>query len=131
MIRVIGNDTNRVLFELIKNSKKEIYLCAPFIKKDIVSRILKEKDDNVKLTVITVSNMAHFLCGSLDISAVKHLMEKGTKVYNYPFLHAKIYLFDETDAIVTSANLTNAALYKNYEYGVRIKKNKKQLQKLI
>ena len=39
-------------------------------------------------------------------------------VRNYQNLHAKIYLFDNKKALITSANLTNNGLYHNFEYGV-------------
>jgi hypothetical protein len=36
-------------------------------------------------------------------------------------LHAKVYIADESSAIVTSGNLTASGLYRNKEYGVEIK----------
>ena len=33
-------------------------------------------------------------------------------------MHAKIYIFDDKKAIITSANLTESGLDKNYEYGI-------------
>lgn len=121
MIEVIGNENNRVLFNLIERSEKEIFLCAPFIKKDIIKRIYEKKGEDVELSVITSSNIGNYVCGSLDIEAIKILMEKGANVYNYQDLHAKIYLFDNKNALITSANLTNRAMYKNFEYGIQIK----------
>jgi len=38
-----------------------------------------------------------------------------------PYLHAKVFVADKTMALVTSANLTNGGLWKNYEYGIVIK----------
>lgn len=45
-------------------------------------------------------------------------------VRNYQNLHAKIYLFDNKKVLITSANLTNNALYRNFEYGVLIEDEK-------
>lgn len=72
------------------------------------------------MVVITSSNISNFLCGSLDVSAIKKLIKAGVIVKNYQNLHAKIYIFDRKKALVTSANLTNNALYHNFEYGVLI-----------
>ena len=49
-------------------------------------------------------------CRSLPDVEVRHL----------PGLHAKVYVADDHSAIITSGNLTQASLNRNYEYGVRI-----------
>lgn len=78
------------------------------------------KSNNVKITVVTSINIANLINGSLDVSALNLLLKNDIKVYNFQNLHAKIYLFDKINAIITSANLTNSAMFKNYEYGVKI-----------
>lgn len=120
MLNIIKTPSNDEFFSLVKNSEKNIYLCAPFIKKEIVDKILDARKDGITMVVITSSNISNFLCGSLDISAIKELISQGVTVRNYQNLHAKIYIFDREKALVTSANLTNNALYNNYEYGVLI-----------
>lgn len=78
------------------------------------------KSNDVKITVVTSINIANLINGSLDVSALNLLLKNDIKVYNFQNLHAKIYLFDKMNAIITSANLTNSAMFKNYEYGVKI-----------
>ena len=116
MLEILSSNTKDNFFKLIKEANKEIYLCAPFIKENIVNQILLNKKENVKLTVITSNNIGYFLNKSVDISAIKKLINNNVKVFNYNSLHAKIYLIDN-NAIITSANLTNNAMYNNYEYG--------------
>lgn len=123
MISIIKSPSYNNFFSLVKESKNNIYLCAPFIKKEIVDKILENKKDGIEMVVITSANLSNFLCGSLDISAIKELIKQGVTVRNYQKLHAKIYIFDRKKALVTSANLTNNALYHNYEYGVLIDDN--------
>jgi len=43
----------------------------------------------------------------------------ATKVRFLPSLHAKVYIADDTEAVVTSANMTDSGLAHNFEYGVR------------
>ena len=121
MLSLIKTPTYNKFFNLVQESENNIYLCAPFIKKDIVDKILEKTKQGVEMVVITSANISNFLCGSLDISAIKKLIEKGVVVRNYQNLHAKIYIFDRKKALVTSANLTNNGLYNNYEYGIFIK----------
>ena len=94
MLEILSSNTKDNFFKLIKEANKEIYLCAPFIKENIVSQILLNKKDNVKLTVITSNNISYFLNKSVDISAIKTLINNNVKVFNYNSLHAKIYLID-------------------------------------
>lgn len=123
MLSIIKTPSYNNFFDLVKESKENIYLCAPFIKKDVVNKILENKKEDIEMVVITSSNISNFLCGSLDISAIKELINNGVTVRNYQNLHAKIYIFDRKKVLITSANLTNNALYKNYEYGILINDN--------
>jgi len=41
-----------------------------------------------------------------------------------PRLHAKVYISDTTQAIITSGNLTAGGIYNNFEYGVSIGEQK-------
>lgn len=130
MLNIVKTPTCNSFFNLIKNSKDEVLLCAPYIKKDIVKDILKFKKPEVKLEVITSSNIANFINGSLDIGAIKQLIENGCKVLNFQDLHAKIYLFDNEKALITSANLTNNGLFHNYEYGVLVENDKESINQI-
>ena len=65
MLNIIKTPSNDEFFSLVKNSEKNIYLCAPFIKKEIVDKILDARKDGITMVVITSSNISNFLCGSL------------------------------------------------------------------
>ena len=120
MLQLIKNPTEPVFMNLLSNVNDEVALCAPFIKKDVINKILKTKKENAKLIVITSSNIASFIRKASDIEAIELLLENDIKVYNHQHLHAKIYSFDSQKAIITSANLTYNGLNKNYEYGVLV-----------
>ena len=126
MISIVKTPSKDSFFGLIKEANKEMLFCAPFIKKEIVDEILSNRKPGVVLEVITSANLANFVNGSLDVEAIKTLLEAGIKVLNFQNLHAKIYLFDNKKALVTSANLTNNALYNNYEYGLLLHEDEKE-----
>lgn len=105
---------------LLSQAKSSIILCAPYIKQEITEKILINKNPDAELNVITSSNIASFLRKAIDIEAIELLIKSGTRVYNHQHLHAKVYWFDETNAIVTSSNLTYNGLNRNYEYSVLI-----------
>lgn len=126
MISIVKTPSKDSFFTLIKEANKEMLFCAPFIKKEIVNEILTNRNPGVELEVITSANLANFVNGSLDVEAIKTLLQAGIKVLNFQNLHAKIYLFDNKKALVTSANLTNNALYNNYEYGLLLHEDEKE-----
>lgn len=131
MIQVIKTPTSKQFYDLVKSSTKELLFCVPFIKKDVISHILNNIKPDVVVGVITYSNIARFANGSLDLEAIKMLLDKGFRVLNYQNLHAKIYLFDNEKALITSANLSYSALHNNYEYGVLIDKDNKEVIDII
>jgi hypothetical protein len=52
-----------------------------------------------------------------DTSALRFLLKKGAQIRGICNLHAKLYLFGSRKVIATSANLTDAALSRNHEFG--------------
>ena len=68
--------------------------------------------------MITRFNLADFIEGVSDVDAVGMLLAAGPRVRGIKNLHAKLYLFGTNRAIITSANLTKAALTQNQEFGV-------------
>ncbi|MEZ6081223.1 MAG: phospholipase D family protein [Pirellulaceae bacterium] len=51
------------------------------------------------------------------MSALRLLLDSGAAIRGIKHLHAKLYLFGSRRAVVTSANLTEAALVRNHEFG--------------
>lgn len=92
-----------------------IRLISPFIKAGALRRFLSPKPKG--LQVITRFNLQDFAEGVSDIAALRMLLNAGATVRGVKNLHSKLYLFRSKRAIVTSANLTEAALSRNHEFG--------------
>lgn len=130
MVELVKTPTLETFMNLVKNCDHEMILCAPFIKNQIICDIIKNKKSCSKMTVITASNISNFIQSSSDLSAIKTLLKHNITVINYQDLHAKIYLFDSTKALITSANLTYSGMNHNYEYGVLIDKDEKSMEQI-
>lgn len=126
MIEIVKSPSSKTFYKLIGESESQLLLCAPYIKKEVISEILKLKNKCTTLSVITSAKAANFASGSSDIEAIEMLIDNGVNVINYQRLHAKIYLFDNKKALITSANLTSKALFHNYEYGVLVHEDEKE-----
>lgn len=73
--------------------------------------------------VLTDLSRDKILSGATDISALAELVSAWptAAVRFLPSLHAKVYVADTRQAIITSGNLTNGGLFRNFEYGVLFK----------
>ena len=118
MVSILNDPIYDKFMNLVENANKEIKLCSPFIKTNIINDILAYKKQNVKISTITNIKLMSFYRKVLDIEALSKIINSNGKVYNYPILHGKVYIFDATKLIITSANLTEAGLKKNKEYGI-------------
>ncbi len=113
------------LEKLFDSATQELLVASPYIKTReaewVCNRLAKNgHDKNVRLQVLTDVRSSNVLGGSLDLAALRVLQSglSRCEVVNLPRLHAKVYVADETCAIVASANLTASGLDSNLEYGV-------------
>lgn len=104
--------------DLVKNSKQKIRISSPFIMENICDEIITYKNEKSKIDLITSFKILNLYSGSLDINGIEKLINIDTTVKNHSRLHAKIYVFDDKKAIISSGNLTNGGLVNNYEYGI-------------
>lgn len=125
MLEVVKTPYNTAdtFYSNIEETQNIIRLCAPYIKTQIVEEILNRKNRDANLIVVTSSNLPVFATGGSDLEAIRTLLANGIRVYNYQDLHAKIYIFDDERALITSANLTYSGFHRNYEYGVMLDDN--------
>ena len=115
-IRLVDAGWARELSEAIRADSSEVRIVCPFIKKGALDCLLSHRSDN--LQVITRFNLANFAEGVSDIEALRLLLEAGAGIRGIRNLHAKLYVFGTSRAIITSANLTRAALTRNQEFGM-------------
>ena len=97
-------------------SKGRIRIVCPFIKKKALQRILSHNPHDLR--VITRFDTRDLARHVSDLEALRDLLDIGAGVHGIRNLHAKLYVFGSGRAIVTSANLTEAALTKNVEFGM-------------
>ncbi|MEY8838668.1 phospholipase D family protein, partial [Cribrihabitans sp. XS_ASV171] len=112
--RLIGTQMGR-LTAALRADNSEFRVICPFIKADALDRLLSLNP--ARIQVITRFNLDDFAEGVSDIAALRMLLDAGAQVRGVRKLHSKLYLFGNR-AIVTSANLTKAALDSNHEFGL-------------
>ena len=116
MLRLVDKEWGREISNALRADASELRIVCPFIKKGAIRRILEHSPS--KIQVITRFSLADFAEGVSDIPALRELLDTGADIRGIKNLHAKIYLFGNSRAIITSANLTRAALGRNHEFGL-------------
>ncbi|MCL2285294.1 MAG: phospholipase D-like domain-containing protein [Firmicutes bacterium] len=118
MTKLITNKFYNSMISLCESSEKSIKLCAPYIKNEIMEDIIRVKQKNTSFDIITKVNLRDFHVKASDLDAIQQIITTGGNAFNCSNLHAKLYIFDDSQCIVTSANLTSNGLKNNMECGV-------------
>lgn len=126
MVETLGRTWHDLLRAKIKAAQNELLICSPYVTED-GCRFYKEYmspefRSRGKLRVLSDLSPVNLVQRSTDPKAIQKLFSDVTswKLRHLPHLHAKVYVFDCTYAIVTSANLTVGGLHRNFEIGVGI-----------
>jgi hypothetical protein len=114
--RLLDSGWGKAIDEAVVVDASSIRIVCPFIKSRTIERILKHGNPK-SLQIITRFNLNDFIAGVSDVSALRFFLDKGAQIRGIRNLHAKMYLFGSKRVIVTSANLTDAALLRNHEFG--------------
>ena len=125
-IKLLTNSWRPSLQQLVQQAKSSILIACPFIRCSEADFICKNLRSGTTVHTLSDLSVRNVLSGSLDIKALWKLgaFSKCSEVVTLPGLHAKVFIADEEEAIVTSGNLTWSGIEKNYEYGVAISDKK-------
>ena len=113
MIRLVDGGWDKEISDALRANTNNLRIICPFIKEGVIDRL----NLPVNVKVITRFNLADYAEGVSDVGALRKLLEAGARIRGVRNLHAKLYIFGTGRAIITSANLTEAALGRNYEFG--------------
>lgn len=108
---------------LVAGARRSLLVAAPFIKRDEADRVCGTLDRGIEILTLANIEVRSVAAAALDLSALVRLAQ-GTdraRVVALSNLHAKVYVADDTEAIVTSGNLTRSGLDSNLEYGVLLR----------
>lgn len=110
------------LHQMISRAQSEIVIVSPWIKEAawlrIRDRIAKFCRNGGSFKVFIRGSAEDFYSGACDRSVVEEIMRFGGVVTCIPQLHAKVYLIDRHEALISSANFTRSGLDLGYEAGV-------------
>ena len=107
---------------MVAKANREILIVSPWITygawSRIKGRVFKFLTNGGELEVFMKGNADDFSGGFSNQSVVDEMRTHGGKVHFVPELHAKLYVVDRREVLITSANLIKNGLDNSYEAGV-------------
>jgi len=127
MIEFLRSPWGEVFEQLVHCARSSLVISSPYVGREPCDKLvgaarLGQKAGRFSLLLLTDLSRHVLLTGATDVSAIADLVaqQPGAEIRFLPSVHAKIYVADDSVAVVTSANMTTSGLYRNFEYGVRI-----------
>lgn len=100
-------------------TKGTIRIASAYVTDTLLMSGMEGRD----LRLLTYLSTMDIIAGASSLDSLTKLIAAGVQcryISKGPRLHAKVYLFDDQSAVVTSANLTRKALDSNLEVGVHL-----------
>lgn len=124
MHELLGSPWTDNFTSLVDSARSSLVLCSPFVGKGPCNTVVRkagEWGDAFRLVFLTNLSRDNMLSGVTDVGAIATVLNAFPKsdIRFLPSLHAKVYVADDQEAVITSANMTDSGLGRNLEYGVR------------
>jgi phosphatidylserine/phosphatidylglycerophosphate/cardiolipin synthase-like enzyme len=123
-LRLLSANWEDDFSSLFRSAKADILISSPYVTNYGVEFLLASLQPGLRrsgrLRLLTDLSPQNIYLGSTDPSAIKKLADRvdNIAISHLPRLHAKVYIADSKQAVITSGNLTAGGLRLNYEYGI-------------
>ena len=114
---IVTTPTFDWLAEYAKACSSQVLIGSPYVN-DGIFRLTNLIGKGVSRTLITKTDLRDFAVGASNLDTLCTLAQGGMAIRSLSKLHAKVYIFDDTSALVTSANATFSGLGRNLECGI-------------
>ena len=115
-IEIVTTPTFDWVAEQARECQSKMLVGSPYITNALVELSQMAPKRTIR-RIVTRTNLRDFSIGFSSLDALCALAESGARVFSLNNLHAKIYIFDEKTALVTSANATRSGMQRNWECG--------------
>ncbi len=116
-LQIVTTPTMDVLCELAQACTSRMLVGSPYVNNGLF-KFADMVPDEVSKTLVTRTDLYDFAHGSSSLETLCTLAERGVVIRSLRRLHAKMYIFDDAAALVTSANATTSGMWRNLECGL-------------
>ena len=118
-MQIITTPTFDWLAEHARGCNSRLLIGSPFVN-DGILQLTDLVSKAASRTLVTRTDLRDFALGASSLDTLCTLSKDGVSIRSLHRLHAKIYVFDSSVALVTSANATRAGMWRNFECGLGI-----------
>ena len=108
-----------VYYYIITQAKKYVHITTPYVIIDnqMMNALIFAARRGVDVTLIVPRTIDHFITFCTGRVFINTLVENGVRVYEFTpgFIHAKMFISDDTTAVVGSINLDYRSLFDQFE----------------
>ncbi|MCH8898693.1 MAG: hypothetical protein IIC33_10415, partial [Chloroflexi bacterium] len=116
-LTVVNTPSANWLIQKARSCKSRMLIASPYVN-DGIFQLAEAAGDSVSKTLVTRTDLRDFAIGSSNLDSLCSLSKSGFVIRSLSDLHAKIYIFDDSAALVTSANATYSGMRHNRECGL-------------
>lgn len=123
MVRLLSGPWRNDLAGIASSARESVLVAAPFIKDEEAAWLCEQLRPGIEVLTLANISLDAVSTSALDLAALRRLVDvsPSARLVALSHLHAKVFVADETAAIVTSGNLTRSGLDRNLEYGVLLR----------
>ena len=104
---------------VINNARRYVYITTPYlvIDNEMITSLCLASQSGIDIKIMVPGIPDKWYVYYITQSYYKVLLEAGVEIYEYTpgFLHAKMYVSDDIQAIVGSANMDYRSMYLHFE----------------
>jgi len=105
--------------KMINNARESIYITTPYLALDVETKtsLIIAAKSGIDVRIIIPGKPDKKMVYIVTKSSIEELLESGIKIYFYEdaFIHAKVFIMDETIGSIGSYNLDNRSAHINFE----------------
>lgn len=127
MLNLIKSPLTNTFGKFVDSIETSCFICSPYITSAPINQLVKtsnkkEFEKRIKIDILTNISFQNLIHGGTEISALLHLFDTkhDISITYLPRLHAKVYIANQSSAIISSANFTYGGEKRNFEYGVEV-----------
>lgn len=109
----------QVYIDMLNRAQNYIYIMTPYLILDgeLENALKYAAERGVDVRIMLPGVPDKYIPFSLALTHYKALLESGVKIYEYTpgFIHAKVFVCDDREAVVGTINLDYRSLYHHFE----------------
>ncbi|MCK9170359.1 MAG: cardiolipin synthase [Treponema sp.] len=107
---------------ILSQAKKYVHITSPYmiLDNEMLNALIFAVKRGVEVSILVPKHIDHYITHCTGRTFIKTLTDKGVHVYEYTpgFIHSKMFISDDTTAVVGSINLDYRSLYNQFEDAV-------------